>query len=219
MNVRTCVTVKDPIKGDGYRLVSRELMFYLDPKTGELLKTWDNPWTGKTVDVIHVANDPVNSRPTFPKNDKGEPFKFEGRVEHGRVLMAVEAPLFYRNALGGDYQDYAGNQYHAMEIFDFVIDADDLLARKATAQPAVAWVRISDWLPWMQMNSRAGNLVFNAVGQTVPGVDALPPVLKAQIDGEYKAWRSPPPVDDSRPNETSWTYFKKIIDAKRAAAK
>ena len=37
MNIRACITVKDPVKGDGYRMVSRELMFYTDPKTGEAL--------------------------------------------------------------------------------------------------------------------------------------------------------------------------------------
>ena len=35
MNVRQCVTVKDKVRGDGYRLVSREIMLYVDPKTGE----------------------------------------------------------------------------------------------------------------------------------------------------------------------------------------
>ena len=68
MNVRACVTVNDPVKGVGYRLVSRELMLYLDPKTGNVLRTWDNPWSGKTVDVLHVANDPVNSRPNYVRN-------------------------------------------------------------------------------------------------------------------------------------------------------
>ena len=55
MNVRQCTTVDD-----GYKLVSREILLYKDPKTGEVLSTWDNPWTGETVDVLHVANDPVN---------------------------------------------------------------------------------------------------------------------------------------------------------------
>ena len=220
MNVRHCLTVKDPVKGDGYRLISRELMLYIDPKTGLAMKTWNNPWSGKTVDVIHVANDPVNSRSaTFPRNDKGEPHRFEGRVEHGRVFMNIEVPLFYRNPLAGDYQDYVGNQYHAMEIFDFVAEESDLLdARKATARPTVAWVRLAQWLPWMQNNSRDGLLVFNAVGQTVPGIAGLPKVLRDEIATNYPIYATPPPLDDARPNETSWTYFKKIIDAKKAAA-
>ena len=220
MNVRHCLTVKDPTRGDGYKLISRELMIYLDPKTGEVLKTWINPWSGKTVDVVHVANDPVNSRSaTFPRNEKGEPFRFDARIEHGRVFQATEIPLFYKNPLAGEYQDYVGNQYHAMEIFDFVAEEADLLdARKATARPTIAWVRIAEWLPWMQNNSRVGVMVFNATGQTVPGIAGLPKVLRDEIAANYPAYIAPPPLDDTRPNETSWTYFKKIIDAKKAAA-
>jgi hypothetical protein len=109
-----------------------------------------------------------------------------------------------------------GNQYHAMEIFDFNAEASDILdPKKATAQPAVAWVRLAQWLPWMQMNSRAGSLVFNAVGQTIKGVDALPQVLKDEIAANYPVYRTPPPGDDTRPNETSWTYFKKAVESGR----
>lgn len=38
----------------------REALFYLDPVTNEVLKTWKNPMTGKTVEVIPILNDPVN---------------------------------------------------------------------------------------------------------------------------------------------------------------
>lgn len=220
MNVRACVTVKDPVKGNGYKLISREVMFYLDPKTGEVLKTWNNPWTDKSVDVLHVANDPVNTHaPTFPTNDKGEPFKFEGRTQGGRIFMPIEVPLFYKNPLAGEYQEYVGNHYHAMEIFDFMMDEKDLLdARKSKASAAVAWVRLAEWLPWMEMGSRPGIMVINAMGQTVAGIESLPPVIQQQLDGDYKIYRTPPPLDDKRPNATSWTVFKAYIDAKRSGA-
>ena len=60
MNIRACTSIKDPERGDGFRMVSRELLFYQDPKTGEIMNQWTNPWTGETVEVLHVANDPVN---------------------------------------------------------------------------------------------------------------------------------------------------------------
>ncbi len=220
MNVRQCVTINDPVKGPGFRMVSRELMFYLDPKTGEALTTWKNPWSGKTVDVIHVANDPVNMPPMFATDAAGKPFSLNARVQNGRVFMASEIPLFYRNPLAGDYQTYVGNHYHAMEIFDFAADEADLLdPKKSEASPIVAWVRIAEWLPWMEMSGRSGLMVVNATGQTVAGIDALPPVIREQIKANYPEYADPPPVDDKRPNETSWTYFKKVLDRKATAAK
>jgi hypothetical protein len=44
-------------------------------------------------------------------------------------------------------------------------------------------------------------------------------VLRQEIHADYPAWTAPPPVDDQRPNETSWTYFKKVLAARKAGAK
>ena len=222
MNIRQCVTVTDPVRGKGFRQVSRELMFYTDPKTGEILRTWTNPWTGKTLDIVHVANDPVNMRsPQFPIGADGKPFSLNARVQNGRVFMPAVIPLWYTNPMAGDYQAYVGNQYHSMEIFDFVADEADLTdASKPTANSSIAWVRMSPWLPWMEMTGRGGLLVFNAVGQPLPdGIKGLPKVITDEIAASYPIYTAAPPTDDARPNETSWTYFKKRADAKRAEAK
>lgn len=220
MNIRQCVTVNDPVRGVGYRLVSRELMLYLDPKTGEVLRKWTVPWTGETVDVIHVANDPVNQPPSFGRDKDGKPQPFRARIEDGRVFMAVEVPLFYRNPLAGDYQDYVGGTYQAMEIFDFFADEKKVRDTKYdTADAAVAWVRIAQWLPWMKMGDRAGMMIFNATGQMLNGFDELPEVMKAEIRTNYPAYVAPPPGDDTRPNETSWTYFQKIVGKPKTEAK
>lgn len=214
MNVRHCQTVNDPQRGVGWRIVSRELMLYLDPVTRQPLRRWKNPWTGQEVDVYHVANDPVNSRPSFQTDAQGRPNTLKVRVENGRVFYASEVPLFYDNPLGGGYQTFVGNQYHAMEIFDFMDDEKSLFDRRARqSYPAIAWVRIAPWLPFMEMGSRPGQMVANAVGQKLRSFDQLPDVLKTEIATNFPDYRTPPPLDDARPNETSWTYFKRLKDA------
>jgi hypothetical protein len=217
MNVRQCVAVEDAKRGKGYRLVSREIMLYLDPKTGEVLRKWTNPWTDEVVNVMHIANDPVNSRPSFPINADGTPFATSLRREGRWIFQQFEAPLFYHNPLQGDYQDYVGGKYHAMEIFDFAFEAEEMLNTKnKTAYPIVSWVRISEWMPWMKMRGRQGQMVFNAMGNKLKSFDELPKVLKDEIALNYPAYTTPPPGDDTRPNETTWTVFKKMVDAERA---
>ncbi len=219
MNVRQCVAVSDPQRGKGYRQVSREIMLFLDPQTGEVLRQWKNPWTGESVDVMHIANDPVNGRPSFPIGADGKPYTVALKRMGPWVQMPFEVPLFYHNVLGGDYQAYVGNDYHAMEIFDFAARADELLdTAKPTAYPSVSWVRISNWMPWMKMGSRQGLIVFNAMGAKLKSYDELPDVLKKEIAANYPAYTAPPPGDDARPNETTWTVFKKMVDAKKAGA-
>lgn len=218
MNIRQCVAVTDPVRGTGWRQVSREVMLFLDPQTGEVLRNWRNPWTGETVEVMHIANDPVNGRPNFATGADGKPYRLGYQRVGDWIQMPVEVPLFYHNVLAGDYEEYVGGQYHAMEIFDFAARADELLdTAKPTAYPSVSWVRISDWMPWMKMSGREGRIVFNAMGAKLRSYDALPDVLKREIAANYPGWTAPPPGDDQRPNETTWTVFKKRIDAARQA--
>lgn len=219
MNVRQCVAVEDPKRGKGYRLVSREVMFYTDPKTNQIVRQWTNPWTNETVDVMHIHNDPVNSRPSFPIGADGKPASVSMRRQGKWIFMPFEAPLFYENPLAGGYQDYIGGKYHAMEIFDFAFLADEMLDTKnPTAYPSVSWVRISDWMPWMKMRGRQGQMVFNAMGAKLKSYDELPKTIKDEIALNHPIYTAPPPGDDPRPNETTWTVFKEMVDKKNAAA-
>lgn len=221
-NVRQCGKLQDETRGLGFRSVSREVMLYLDPKTGEVLKTWDNPWTGETVEVLQVHNDPVNSRrPTYARDENGKPTaKFEPKlVVNGTSLVGGGvARLFYENPLGGAYQDYDGGKYHSGEFLTMAYPvADALDADKTAIQDAViSWGRISGWMPWMKMRGRAGLVVHYTTGMRLHDWNDLPEVLRTEIEENYPKFRNPPPVDDPRPNETTWTVFKRLIDEKRA---
>ena len=54
------VTRLIPNEDGSYRKLLREVGFYKDLRTGEVLETFDNPYTGETVKVVPIANDPFN---------------------------------------------------------------------------------------------------------------------------------------------------------------
>lgn len=212
MNIRQCATVVDPVRGKGWRLVSRELLLYLDPNTGEVLKKWANPWTGKTVDVVQTANDPVNQPVFYPVGRDGKPLVWPGAANGNAWWMTTTIPLLYENPLGGPYQKYVGGMYHATEMFNFLGDVDDLLNdRRDTAEVRVGWVRLASWLPWMEMGDRPGILYFHTAGRKLDRFEEMSQVMRDEIARNYPTYTSPPPVDDVRPNETSWTYFRKQV--------
>jgi hypothetical protein len=218
MNIRTTYPVTDPARGAGHRLVSREILLYMDPQTKQVLRTWKNPWTGKDVEVVHIANDPVNQPPSFAQGPRG-PARFDATLRDGWGVLTAEVPLFYPNPLGGEYQEYVGGTYHAIELFNFFFREDEVLGPGPEAPSvSVAWARVCQWLPWMEMGDRPGWLIFNGAGKKIAGYEALPEVLRQEIEAGYPAYQTPPPADDARPNETSWTYFKTKIDEKRKAA-
>jgi len=212
MNVRACSTVTDPEKGEGYKLVTREILLYKDAKTGKVLKTWENPWTGEDVEVMHVANDPVNSSGYVTGRD-GKPSKFAGDVMGDRFQMSFTVPLFYPNPLASEYQKEIGGTYHATEMFNFFGTVDDLTdMSKPTADVAVGWSRMSDWLPWMNMQGRDGVIYMHTAGRKLESWDDLSDTMKSEINNHYPEYVGPPPLDDPRKNMTSWEYFKQVRD-------
>jgi hypothetical protein len=213
INTRQCASASDPDKGEGFRSVSREIMLYLDPQTGEVLDTWNNPFTGETVEVMHVANDPVNMRAVRYEADATE---ISARRYGDTLAFSSEIPLFYDNPLGGDFQDYVGGTYHAMEIFNNFYPADALLDSDARVERSVlGWTRVAQWLPWMRMGSKPGLMVINASGTSVFDADEIPDRLRVLMDERFPAYFTPPPLNDARPNETSWTVFRKAIEAQQ----
>lgn len=223
MNVRQCVTVDGGKKGKSFKLVTREILLYTDKRTGQPLKTWKNPWSGETVDVVHVTNDPVNQPVRFPFNEEGKPYpwtkKFAGDVMGGKWWVNFAMPLFYHNVLGGDYQKQIGGVYHATEMFNFFGDVDSLVDPKNDTAPAhVGWVRASDWLPWMMMSGREGIVYFHTAGLKVDGFDAMGPVMKEYINKYEPKYKTPPPVTDTRKNETSWSTYKDDVKGGRFKA-
>lgn len=204
MNIRACVKAPD---GDGFNLVSRELLLYTDVRTGELLKTWTNPWTGETVDVLHVANDPVNGKFRSKTRD-GKPYVWDGTISGGTWWQTTTVPLFYPNPLGGAYQAEVGGVYHATEMFNFFGEAASLLdPTKPARNVQVGWVRISDWLPWMKMGGRDGMVYFHAAGRKLDRFNELPKLVRDEIKKNYPDYDKPPALDDARPNVTSWKYY------------
>ncbi|MDX1481754.1 MAG: DUF1838 family protein [Woeseiaceae bacterium] len=217
MNVRHCANFEDEERGHGYRMVSREILLYLDPETDKVLRTWTNPWTDAEVEVIHVANDPVNMRgPRYAYDADGNGTTFRGRFIEGRVWTSGEAPLFYTNPLAGDYQDYVGGTYHAMEMLNSYTYEEPLLDSTIDEldDVTISWARTSNWLPWMEMGDRVGMMIFTTVGKRVATIDDLSEPLLTELRTNYPEYAEPPPLDDDRPNVTSWIYFKRVLEGR-----
>jgi len=218
VNTRHCKVVEDEKRGRGFRSVSREIMMYLDPETNEIMDTWTNPWSNKEVEVLHVANDPVNMRGfRYEKNEDGSyPYPYKVRKYADVTYTSDEIPLFYDNPLGSDYQVYVGGAYHAMEIFNSSYKSTEILDSnvKSLSQSNIAWTRVAQWLPWMQMGDKVGIMVFNATGFSTFDKSQIWPRLQKIMDERYPLYNTPPPLDDNRVNETSWTVFEKYMEGK-----
>ena len=203
---------------DGYQRLHREVGLYTDLQTGEVLASWDNPWLGESVEVIHIQNDPVNFPFTVETQRGPYRVKFDDRGH--TIGFHRQIPLRYPSPLPkSEYPKYSANDwYEAAELFNSFVTKADLADRTKTSLPEVGtWSRTGPWLPWMEMADRPGYLLYH--GRSVKlmnGLDDMRPELRAHIETHYPTYTGAPDTFES-PNDTSWTYFKKVLDARAAA--
>ena len=191
------------------QFITREVAYYRDLKTGEFLKEWTNPLTNEKNTVLHVLNDPVNSRWAAPK--AGEPGRLPFMQSGDEVFLRLDVPLSYPNPLQpAEYPaESSGPTYVASEHFTFFAKTRDLADIKATSVPSTwAWARTGPWLPWMKMGVRPGNLIYSGHGRKFTKFDDLPADIRDFTKANSPRYMTSPATYVT-PNETSWTYYKK----------
>ncbi|MDD2332221.1 MAG: DUF1838 family protein [Candidatus Cloacimonetes bacterium] len=201
---------------DGFQLLTREAGFFKDPGTGRILEKWRNPLSNREVPVVHIWNDPVNQEITFTQEYLPYISKFLPSTDLGdEVCFNQEIFPYYTSPLPRkDFPEYSQSDvYQAAEFFQFFAKKSGIGNPELTSIPAtISWTRISPWMPFMRMGDREGNLVFVCRGSKLNnGFADLPPVIK-----DYVATNNPifsqAPEEYSEPNETSWTFFRKLLE-------
>lgn len=202
---------------NSYDLLTNEVLLYMDLKTGEVLETFENPYTEKKVDVLHVWNSPVNQK-----------FALEGRfgkwgINHNKyndiICMNADVFLAYPSPLKvAEYPENSQSDlYEAAELFQFFFAEDDMNDPNQNSIPCtISWTRIGPWLPWLNMGQRPGRMVYQGAGYKLmeKDYDKMPKVLRDYVMANDSSYRHAP-TEYSKPNETSWTYFKKQAEKKK----
>lgn len=205
VSVSRCI----PVEAGSWDFTSRELTYYLHPETEEILQKWENPWTGETVPVLHVANNPVQG------HFKG---KFPAQVEGDSTTFVFDIFPTYPNPLAEEpkFREYSPYEtYQAAELFKLTVPTADLFNPELTSvsQLRLSWDRIGQWLPWMKMSDRPGNLIYSAVGSKVNGLTQLPQLLQDEINHRVPLYKQAPKAFIEGEDMTSWLYFQKHFDA------
>ncbi|MEU3501494.1 DUF1838 family protein, partial [Streptomyces hundungensis] len=182
---------------DAFQLLTREAAFYLDPVSREILDTWQG------LAVTHIWNDPANQR--------WRPFPVPTTELGGQVCFSLEIPLAYPSPLPvAQYPLHsAGDTYKALELFQFFADRADLEGPAPSVPATMSWTRMSPWLPWMARGERPGGLTYHCRGRKLGAYAEVPERTRAYIAAHHPEFARAP-EKWSEPNETSWTYFRKL---------
>lgn len=201
-----------PIEG-GYQRLHREVGLYTDLETGAVMDRWFNGYLDREVDVIHIQNDPVNF--TYTVAGQSGPRRILVNDFGDTVAFHREVLLRYPSALTrADYPLHsAGDWYEAAELFNSYASRADLENPAITSAPAHgSWSRVGPWLPWMEMADAPGFLLYHGRDtKLMGGIAELPARLRTYIQDKLPKYLEAP-ARFEEPNETSWTYFKKVLD-------
>ena len=200
----------------GYQLLEKEVLLLLDHRTKEILNTWRNPFTGETLPVLHILNDPTNQSfvyepdmlPYIPAMLPSERLD-ESIIYHSEIFPFYPQLLPRREYNANVQSDY----FQAAEITEYRVRTQALADRGASSVPAeYNWSYISPWLPFMNMSDRAGQLLFVARGEKLKGgFAALPTALKGYIMTHHIDFSQAPTIW-TEPNQDPWSYFKELTE-------
>jgi len=202
-----------PLEDGSFRRMLREIVFYTDPETGEVLKDWHNPYTDETVRVVPIANDPFNftiSQYAPEGPDYGglrtnaaaerKPFLQDWEFgPNGTMILNTGIDMMYPNALQpADWpRESAGVMNRVSEHFTYTVKREDVENPRLTHIPHIgAWSRVTPWLPWMLMGQADGHINYFTTFQTIEnGVEGLPPRILAAAREMGEKWLSAPTED------------------------
>ncbi len=158
----------------------KETGYFTDLASGDILETWDNPWTGETVEVFNFYNASMGGKLTaeMPRFAMGAskddatlmnegthvdqsgtvPFLLPFENFGDDLLLAWDYAHEYTNPVSAEKWPKActGERISPSEHFTFNMSLDQMMDRsEASIRYHAGFSRVSQWWPWMRMGKHA----------------------------------------------------------------
>lgn len=194
-----------------WTLVSRKITLYLDAQTGEILRKWQNPWSGETLNVMHR---------TYDYQEFEIPQKLSANIAPEISSVSLDFNLKLPNPLAKNpkFADYSPEEYlRSSDAYKFIFPtkmlADGAVNPSDNRSVALSYYRMGPWEPWMKMKGKPGFLVLNYTGSKTDVFEELHPIIKELIEHRLPLFREAPTCRLQRSIATSWSRFEEIFDA------
>ena len=228
------------LENGNVRIRGKEVGYFNDPITGDILETWDNPYTGETVEVFNFLNDRIRGEltPEMPKFQFGDsedaptlmnegtiqtrpdgsaPFILPWERYGDNVMLAWDYTHRYRNPVTPEGWPKAstGEFINPSEHFTFQTTYAELADRSnPSADFACGFSRMSPWWPWMKMGgSGVEGCMFGRMNshKSNDGFSDIPPKVLAYTEKHHPEYlESPEDWGDGYPMGTWESYAEKV---------
>jgi hypothetical protein len=220
-------------KDGTYHSLWKEVLYYTDLKTGEVIDSWVNPYNNATCEVLHVHNASVNMvlkahLPDYAaikektgnelgyssvqtEQDPDHPYFLQTAVAGDTVTLFSDARGYVHNPLDPKTwpRESTGEYYSVGEFYMNCGSLKALLDKKVTNVPSTGtWNRLAAWLPWMLMGGQQGQLFYMTTTKKLGAASELPAYVRNYTEKHYPDFLTPP-TDFNVPMESSWDVYKR----------
>jgi hypothetical protein len=181
----------ESIDNGGWRHTLRDIMFYQHAETGELLKSFDNPWTGKTVLPPIARFGPFSVNYTVegqfvdlpPEMAKGLSAKwaYEPVVIQGGDIYVRESGT---TKITIPSEDPDNPHYHHINDYLTMVGRLDEIENPEIKEAAArnTYASVNDWSPWLEMGGKPGMVLGRGNSTKIATRDDLPEHIIQLVD-------------------------------------
>jgi hypothetical protein len=166
-----------------FAVSSRTLSFFRDKETGEMLREYLNPFTGKTNKVTPnqlggkrsqiFSADGWQYQPESKDLSEALPWQIEWQRSSDLIWLTTS------RAVKGAYQPL-------MECMTVFCPADAFMDSSVHNLPThFTSTYLAAWQRWMEMGDRPGHLVWHSSGKKLASVDEIPDEYRQRAENEY----------------------------------
>lgn len=229
------------IDDDGnMQIRGKETGYFTDLATGDILETWNNPFTGETVEVFNFYNDSMggtltSEMPRFAMGAaKDDPTLMnDGTAMEGGGVIPFVLPF---ETYGPDLMlawDYAheytnpvdpkrwpkastGPRINPSEHFTFSMSLDEMTDRsEPSSRYNAGFSRVSQWWPWMRMggNEYQDEVLFGRMfsHKGLKDYGDVPPKVLAYIEKHAPDYLEPPDFWPQVQPKGTWEAFAQEV--------
>lgn len=185
--------------GPGWMMLRKELGFFTDLETGEVMDRWVNPYLGQEVEVVHLANPAINSeiRPFVREPglyesvggpEAARPFLLRWEVVGDRAMTEMHAHIRAKNPLDPRVwpRESSGAEVSISDSNSFNVALADLQNPKLMKVESFGhWSHSRPWQPWMLMGQAEGHIHYTCFTGSSASLDRMPAQIVALARARY----------------------------------
>ena len=194
MNLGRFFTVHD-LPGGSYEVTQNGVAFYTDLQTGELLRTFKNPITKKTIEIQYAEPTPRRFAP--PEAVKSTYELMGGTPPSGRNGTGTVGPAWIQGDHVWIQQDHlmvapstgpVNNRSRISDLTTYFGSLRDIADPSIAMPPAGhAFTDINDWPTWLEMGDHPGEYYSRGIGFKSFSFDQMPGLWKKLLLQHYPA--------------------------------